>query len=272
MNLPSPLQADQVWAGYGSQMVLRDLTLEAQRGEMLGVVGPNGAGKTTLLKTISGVLEPQKGEVRIAGSSVRKMAPQERAKRIAMVSQQPAIPAGFRALDLVLMGRHPHLRWLQWEAPRDFEIARQMMTLSDTWRFAERPVLSLSGGERQRVFIARALTQKAPLLLLDEPTANLDIGYQAEILNLILKIKRETGVTVLASMHDLSLAAQYCDRIAVLHQGTILAIGSPAEVLTRDILATAFQTSVCVLRHPIDQTPVILVDKTTGSAEGRSHE
>lgn len=261
MEQVPPLRAENLRVGYGRQTVLRDVTLEAYPGEMLGLIGPNGAGKTTLLKTISGILEPQKGQVYVTGTNVRKLQLRERAKKIAMVSQQPATPAGFTALDLVLMGRNPHLGWLEWEGPQDLEIARRVMRLTDTWRFADRRVSTLSGGERQRVFIARALAQDAPLLLLDEPTANLDIGYQTEIMNLIRKIRRETGVTVVASMHDLSLAGQYCDRIAVLHQGTIASLGAPADVCTPEMISRVYRTPVTIIKHPINGTPVVLVQR-----------
>ena len=258
MSPSAPLFVKNVAFSYGAVSILNDIVLKVESGEMLGLVGPNGAGKTTLLKIITGILRPQRGQVHLGGDDILSLSPRDRARRVAMVAQSPAVPQGFTSLEAVLMGRNPHLGLLQWEGPKDLEVAQRVMELTGTLEFAHRLVTSLSGGERQRVFIARALAQEAPLLLLDEPTAHLDIGYQPLILDLIQEIRRDTGVGVVAAMHDLSLASQYCQHIAVLHQGVVYALGEPHEVITSEMVATVFRAEVSIVRHPVHGTPVVL--------------
>ena len=258
MNPALALEIREVCFRYGHTPILDQVSLDAAAGEMLGLVGPNGAGKTTLLRIVSGTLRPQAGRVYLGGSEVAKLSSRDRARRVATVQQSPAVPTGFTALDVVLMGRNPHLGLLQWEGASDLEVARRVMERTSTDGFADRPIASLSGGERQRVFIARALAQEAPLLLLDEPTAHLDIGFQPVVLDLIQNIQREAGVSVVAAMHDLSLAAQYCRRIAVLHKGSIYALGEPNDVITTDVVSAAFGAEVSIVRHPVHGTPVVL--------------
>lgn len=270
-------QARFVWAEdlhffYGTQQVLHGIDVEVRQGEMLGLVGPNGAGKSTFLRIVSGALKPKEGAVYVNGVNLCGLRPKDRARLVAMVSQHPTVlPFGFTALETVLMGRNPYLGLLQWEGPEDLEIARRVMELTDTWQFAHRAVSSLSGGERQRVFIARALAQEAPLLLLDEPTAHLDIAYQSGIFSLLQAIRTERPVTVLTAIHDLTLAAQYCDRVAVLHQGAIFALGRPIEVVVPEVVFRAFGTAVSVVKHPVDHTPVVLLHKGRGGVDGRMH-
>ena len=253
-----PLLVKGVRFAYGLRTVLQDIDLEARTGEIVGLVGPNGSGKTTLIRIISGIVAPHHGGIYIQGSEVSSLRPRDRARLVATVQQSPAVPPGFTALEVVLMGRNPHLGLLQWEGPKDIEVCRHAMELTDTWEFAQRLLSSLSGGELQRVFIARALAQETPLLLLDEPTAHLDISYQTGVLDIIDSIRRETDVTVLMAMHDLTLAAQYCDRIAALHEGNIFASGEPSAVLTDDVVSTVFGARVSIIRHPVHGTPVVL--------------
>jgi len=258
MNGVAALSLTDVRLAYGVTEVLKGISLEVRHGEMLGLVGPNGAGKSTLLNVVSGVLRPASGQVCVDGEALNELSTKERARRVAVVAQNPAVPPGFSSLDVVLMGRNPHLGLLQWESSTDIDVCKRAMELTGTWEFAERPVASLSGGERQRVFIARALAQQTDLLLLDEPTAHLDIGYQATMLDMVSTIRNEAGVTVVAAMHDLSLAAQYCDRIAALHNGVVVALGTPTEVLTEAVVSAAFGAEVTVITHPDDGTPVVL--------------
>ena len=256
---------------YDSKIVLRDINLSVEKGEVLGLVGPNGAGKTTLLSIVSGILRPQQGRVRLEGRDLRELRPRDRARLVATVPQNPVVPQGFTALEMVLMSRNAHLRLLQWEGLKDIEVCRWAMQLTSTWDLANRPVSSLSGGERQRVFIARALAQETGLLLLDEPTAHLDIGYQPAILDMIEEIREEANITVIAAMHDLTLAAQYCQRMAMLHQGAIFAFGSPSEVLQPEVVRTAFGAAVSIIDHPIHQTPVVLPVGKGSSKTGPGH-
>ncbi len=255
------LEARSLAFGYGRKPLLKGVSLAVDRGQVLGLVGPNGAGKTTLLRLLAGTLTPWEGEVLLEGVPLLALPPKERARRVAVVAQSPTVPAGFSALDVVLLGRTPHLGFFQWEGPRDLTIARRAMELAECWPLARRPIQSLSGGERQRVFIARALAQEPSLLLLDEPTAHLDLGYQSSILDMVSRIVSEGHVAVVAAMHDLTLAAQYCHGIAMLRDGCIAAQGAPSQVLTPEVLAETYGSQVSVVEHPVYGTPVVLALK-----------
>ena len=258
MNRPPPLKTTGMGFSYGQRVILRDISFEMALGEIVGLVGPNGSGKTTFLRIAGGTLVPETGTVEIQGRNVSSLQPRDRARLVAMVQQSPTIPPGFTALEVVLMGRNPHLGLLQWEGPNDVQLCRRVMELTETWDFAHRLVSSLSGGELQRVFIARALAQETPVLLLDEPTAHLDISYQTGILDMIERIRRETSITVLLAMHDLTLAAQYCNRIAALYHGEIHAFGEPEDVLSTELVTKVFGAPVSIIEHPVHGTPVVL--------------
>ncbi len=249
---------------YGSRVVLRDVSLSLPQGEILGLVGPNGSGKTTLIRAVSGVVAPQAGEVRLDGEDALRLSPRAIALRAAVVPQNPNLPPAFTALELVLMGRTPHLKLLQTEGQSDLEAARRAMLATETWELAGRPIGELSGGERQRVLVARALAQETPLLLLDEPTAHLDVGHQAATLRLMVRLCRSEGKAVLAAVHDLTLAAQFCDRMVMLHKGSVVAEGSPGEVLTPDRLRQVYGAALHVLAHPVTGRPVLAPDGDAG--------
>jgi len=244
-------------SGKQSLVALRDVSLNVEVGELVGLVGPNGSGKTTLIRAVTKVAQPVGGEIRIGGDDVVSLAQVEIARRVAVVPQEPLLPEAFTALECVLMGRTPHLRLLENEGARDFEAARTAMQRTGTWELAERPVGQLSGGERQRVVVARALAQETPLLLLDEPTAHLDIGHQAAVLGLMRSLCREEGKAVLAVVHDLTLAAAYCERLALLRAGSVVAEGSPGEILRSDLLSEVYGASVDVFPHPRTGRPVV---------------
>ncbi len=242
----------------GPRVVLQDVGLELAAGEIVALVGPNGSGKTTLIRAITNVVRPRTGEIRVCGDLVSALSQRDLACRVAVVPQDPLLPEGFTALDSVLMGRTPHLRLLQNEGPRDFEAAEQAMEMTDTRELADRPVGELSGGERQRIVVARALAQETPVLLLDEPTAHLDIGHQAAVLGLMRSLCRKEGKAVLAVVHDLTLAALYCDRLVMLCAGgTVVAQGSAPDVLTRELLAAVYGAGVDVFPHPRSGLPVV---------------
>ncbi len=243
---------------YGDRQVLSDGCLEVGEGEMVGVVGPNGCGKSTLLKLVNGVLSPLGGVISIGGVDAAGLTPRQRAIQVATVPQTPVIPPAFTALEIALMGRTPHLSLLQWEGRHDLATTQRAMELTDCWELAQQPIGKLSGGERQRVLIARALAQEAPLLLLDEPTASLDLAYQSGVFDLVTALLKQRGGGVLAAIHDLTLAAQYCHRIALLHGGHILAVGTPRDVLTRQNIETVYGVAIDLLTHPTTGTPVVL--------------
>ncbi|TAK67659.1 MAG: heme ABC transporter ATP-binding protein [Dehalococcoidia bacterium] len=244
-------------ASYGARPVLRGLDLDASRGELLAIIGPNGCGKTTLLRAITGVLAYD-GEIAIDGASVREQRPAALARRVAVVTQGATLPSGFSAFDVALMGRTPHLRLLQSEGRHDVAIVRAAMERTDCWALRERPVEELSGGERQRVVIARALAQEPQLLLLDEPTSHLDVQHQVDTFALMIELCRERELAVVAVVHDLTLAALFADRVALMSGGRIVASGAPADVLTAEAIASIYGMSVRVLSHPDTGRPIIV--------------
>ncbi len=243
---------------YGSKPVLRGISLEVRRGEIVGLIGPNGSGKTTLLRTITRVLTSQKGKVYLNGDDAARLSQEEVARRVAVVPQTPFLPEAFTAMELVLMGRTPYLGHFRWEGERDMEIARQAMEMTDTQQFASQRIGELSGGERQRVLIARALAQTPSILLLDEPTAHLDIGHQAAIFDLLYRLQETRPLSVLAAVHDLTTASQYCHRLVMLQNGEVVADGTPQEVLTMERIGEVYGAQVSLMRHPEHGTPVVL--------------
>jgi iron complex transport system ATP-binding protein len=216
----------------GDAFALRDITVAVRPGSILGLLGPNGCGKTTLTRLLSGVLTPSQGTVAFNGRDVRQIPRRALARHVAVVPQETHPAFDYTALEMVLMGRHPHLGPLQLEGPRDLVIARDAMQATGTGALAERHYMTLSGGEKQRVIIASALAQSPDLLLLDEPTASLDLGYQLEVSALLARLNRERGVTMVLATHDLNLAARLCDTLLLLRRGQVLAHGPTAEVLT----------------------------------------
>lgn len=246
-----------VWAAYGERSVLSGLDLEVAAGSVVAIAGPNGVGKSTLLKLIAGAISPQRGTVRVDGRDVSRMAARERARLVAVVPQSPDLPPGASALDVALMGRNPHLGLLSWESEDDVEIALDAMRLTGAAEFADRPVDRLSGGERQRVAISMALAQQTPILLLDEPTANLDLAYQPAIMRLMRDMAAR-GTTIVAAVHDLTLAAQFCDEIALLSEGRRVAAGAPWDVLTEELIREVYDADALVIEHPKTGRPVVV--------------
>ena len=245
-------------SGKREIVALRDVSLRLAAGEILGLVGPNGCGKTTLIRAVTRVVRPASGEIWIGGEDVASLSQAEIARQVAVVPQEPVLPEAFSALECVLMGRTPHLRLLENEGALDFEAARIAMERTDTWELAERPMGELSGGERQRVVVARALAQEAPVLLLDEPTAHLDIGHQASVLGLMRALCRDEGKAVLAVVHDLTLAAAFCDRLMLLRAGgSVVAQGSPEEIVRAEVLSEVYGAEVEVFAHPRTGRPVV---------------
>lgn len=230
---------------------------EVHAGEIVGLVGPNGSGKTTLVRAVTGTVRLALGTISVDGDDVGALSAAALARRIAVVQQTPVLPERFTVLDCVLMGRTPHLRLLENENAADIALARQAMVATDIWQIGDRLIGEISGGERQRVVIARALAQQTRVLLLDEPTAHLDIGHQAVVLEMARDLCSNEGKAVLAIVHDLTLAAQYCDRLILLHRGEIVAQGKPDEVITADVLQQVYGTRAAVFPHPETGRPVV---------------
>ncbi|XVU25706.1 ABC transporter ATP-binding protein [Actinoplanes sp. CA-054009] len=229
----------------GTPIVL-GVDLDVERGEWVTVIGPNGAGKSTALRAIGGLL-PFAGRVELDGSPLDRLHRRERAKTIATVAQSPVVPPGMRVFDYVLLGRTPYVRPLGRESANDLTVVEQVLEELDLTRFADRRLDTLSGGERQRAFLARALAQGAGILLLDEPTSALDIGHQQEVLELVDRLRAERALTVLATMHDLTTAGEYADRMVLLAAGRVVAAGTAREVLTEENLAEHYRVRVRVI-------------------------
>lgn len=249
------LQALDVGFRYSDQWVLKNISFEAGKGEIIGIIGPNGSGKTTLLKVIDGILFPQKGDVQIQGRSIRQIKRHVLARLVAVVPQETYMIFPFRVAEVVLMGRYPHLGRLVFEGKRDYQIARNAMEKTDILSFADRKVHQLSGGERQRVWIARALAQEPQIMLLDESTAFLDIRHQVTFFELIKSINKKEGLAVIVVTHDINLAAQYADRIILLNRGRIYEMGVPENVITESNITQVYETDVIVDKNPVTAKP-----------------
>jgi iron complex transport system ATP-binding protein len=233
---------------YDGRRIVDDVHLDVERGAWLNVVGPNGAGKTTLLRAVAG-LAPYDGSVTIDGRDRRSFRRRDWARRVALVPQSPLVPAGMTVAQYVLLGRTPHRPPLGGESQADIDAAQAALERLDLLPFVDRAVATLSGGERQRVLVARLLAQDAPVALLDEPTTALDVGHQQQVLDLVDELRHDRGLTVIATMHDLTLAAQYGDRVALLDGGRLVADGPALEVLTEDGLSALYGARVRVLRE-----------------------
>jgi iron complex transport system ATP-binding protein len=256
---------------YAEELVLDGLDLDVRRGEFLGLLGPNGSGKTTILKLVAGILAPRAGTIELEGRPIESYRGRSRARRIAYVSQQLPFEFPFTVLEIVLMGRFPHRPAVTLDSPEDVEIAREALHFTDTLRFEGRYVFELSAGERQRVYLARALAQRPSLLLLDEPTAFLDLPHQVSLFDLLDRLHRDQGVTIVSVSHDLNLAGQYCERLVLLRDGRVMYSGTPEEVLAREPIEDVFGGSVFVGRSPASGTPFVL-PLGRGAARKRKRE
>jgi iron complex transport system ATP-binding protein len=230
----------------GDRPVVDRIDLEVAEGEWLALIGPNGAGKTTLLRAIARLV-PFSGAVTLHGRDAREMHRTELSRLLAVVPQDPSTPPWMTVAEYVLLGRTPHLGRLAKEGRRDREIVAGVLARLDLLAYRDRLLGTLSGGERQRVVVARALAQEARIVLLDEPTAALDIGHQQQALELLDTLRAESGLTLLAAMHDLTLAAQYADRMVLLDAGRVVADGAPREVLTETLIGTHYEAAIQVV-------------------------
>jgi iron complex transport system ATP-binding protein len=242
---------------YNHRDVISNINLTVGGGEFVGLLGPNGSGKSTLLKLLHGYLHPKSGEARLQGVDLRGLTPRQVAQTVGVVSQETPETFGFTVAEQVLMGRHPFLGPFEFETADDWAVAQEAMRLTDTTPFARRSLHEISGGERQRVLIASALAQTPQILLLDEPTAMLDIKYQAQIIRLLRRLNRERGTTIVIALHDVNLAAMSCRRLVILKSGRVVHDGPPQTVLNGENLARVYDVPL----HRVDALLPLLDDE-----------
>jgi len=252
------LEAATLTVGYAEQLVIPDLSLRITKGTITALVGPNGSGKSTALKALARLIAPQAGAVYLDGRAIARLSTREVARRLAILPQGPTAPEELTVGELVEQGRYPHAGPLRILSARDHAAIREALALTSMTAFRHRRLDSLSGGERQRAWIALALAQETPILLLDEPTTFLDIGHQLEVMALVQRLNRANGLTIVLVLHDLNQAARYADRLIAIHDGRIVADGSPRQVLTPALLAEVFQVRAQIIDHPVDGLPVCL--------------
>ncbi len=264
------IEARNLFAGYDGADIIRDVSLTVKPGRFLGIVGPNGCGKSTLLRVLSRTLRPRSGQVWLDDEPIERLTTREIARRLAFLPQSEPALFDFTARDIVLMGRHPHISGMRGETERDYEIAAESLAFTDTIHLAERVVGHISGGEHRRVLLARALAQQAPNIALDEPTAHLDAGHQIELLDRVRRLTRDRKMAVIAAMHDLNLAAEYCDQIVLLADGAVVAAGSPLEALTPANVRSVYGRSLAVASNPLSGVPWVFPHPSEGELNHRS--
>lgn len=253
------LEIKRLTCGYGPKVVLRDITFKLNAGEFVGLIGPNGSGKTTLLRAISRLMKPYEGNVFFEEEDIWLKKPKALARDVAVVSQNDSF-CHITVEEFVLLGRIPHRKRLQFvETKKDIDVLQNVMRLTDILKFKERFLDEMSGGEKQLAVIARALAQEPKLLLLDEPTAHLDIAHQAGILDLLRRLNKKFGLTVVMVLHDLNLAGEYCERLVLINEGRAHKIGTPDDVLNYKTIEEVYKTIVVVKKNPISQKPYVFL-------------
>lgn len=268
MKTGSSLNLKEVSYAPEGKLILKGISLDISAGEFVGILGPNGAGKSTLLRIVAAVLPASAGVVFLDGQALGTWSSRARAQRLAYIPQRTAVPFPFRAGEVVLMGRTPHLGRWQRESTEDLRIVGEAMTLTDTTHLSGRDVTTLSGGEMQRVALARALAQKPAFLLLDEPTTSLDLRHQLEVLDVLARLAGN-NITVLTALHDLNLAAAYCSTIVLLREGEIYAAGTPRTVLTPETLRAVFDVEVFLSTNPVTGALYIIPLRAEGCMNGK---
>lgn len=266
------LKVKNLSCGYDAREIIKNVSFSVKEGEFLGIIGPNGAGKTTLFRAITKVLNPWKGSILYKDKDIFEISPRDFARDVAVIPQILEVPFAFSVEEFVLMGRFPHTGRFEGMGKRDYKVLEDALKLTDTSSLRERKTCELSGGEMQRVVLAQGFAQEPRLLLLDEPTSHLDIAHQVQVLDLIKKLQENRNLTVIVVLHDLNLAASYCDRLILLEEGTIFTEGPAENVLTYQNIEAIYKTVVVVKKSPVNLKPyVILVpekdrhDKKTGN-------
>ncbi|HBZ55199.1 MAG TPA: iron ABC transporter ATP-binding protein [Syntrophobacteraceae bacterium] len=240
------IQVDGLWCGYPGRTVLRDVSFSIQPAEFVGILGPNGSGKTTLLLALSGIVALQAGQIHLDGTLMEQLGHRQRARRMAVVTQEGEVRLPFSCREVVWMGRYPHQKRWQLETSADSRVVQRAMTLTDTESLADRLITAVSGGEKQRVMMARALAQETAVLLLDEATSAMDIRRKLQVYQVLEQLNHGDGTTVLAVLHDVNLAALFCRRLIFLRDGELIADGPTERVLTPEILETVYGTRVLI--------------------------
>lgn len=253
------IRIEQCYKAFDGKPALNGVNLRVAGGEFLGIIGPNGSGKTTLLRIISGEDHPDRGTVELLERPLNQWKSRDRARQLTVVTQEGLAPVPFSVYDVVMMGRHVYQARFQPPSAQDREMVEHVLAVTGLQDMSHKSVSHLSGGERQRVAIARAMVQEPRVLLLDEPTTYLDIGYQLSILKYVQNWQRESGAAVVAVLHDLNLAAQFCERIVLMEAGRLLADGSPEDVLDADLLQSVYHTRPTIIRHPLSGVPQVLL-------------
>lgn len=243
------LEVKNLKFGYAKDLILKDVSFSIEKGKFISIIGPNGSGKSTLLKNLNRIYTPKGGEIVVESVDINMIKAKELAKKIALVPQNTIIDYEFTVEDIVLMGRHPYKGRFQREDNNDYEIVKEALEMTNTFHLKNRIITELSGGERQRVIIAKALAQNPSIILLDEPTSHLDINHQIEILNLLRKLNREKGTTIVVVIHDINLASRYSDEVIMLNEGQIVGIGSPEEVITKENIEFAYNIKVVIEKN-----------------------
>ena len=252
------LEARQLAIGYGERVALPGISLRLAEGTITALIGPNGSGKSTLLRALARLLAPRSGAVYLDGEVIKRLSTREVARRLAILPQGATAPEELTVGQLVEQGRYPHAGPLGMLRQQDHEAIAEALRLTNMMDYRARRLDNLSGGERQRAWIALALAQATPILLLDEPTTYLDIAHQLEVLSLIQRLKAEQNMTIVLALHDLNQAARYAGRLVAIKAGCIVADGTPSEVLTTALLADVFEVEAPIIRHPVDGLPVCL--------------
>ncbi|MFB2877355.1 ABC transporter ATP-binding protein [Floridanema aerugineum] len=252
------IEAHDLKITYGDRVIVPNLSFTLTPGKVTALIGPNGSGKSTVLRTLARLLSPSQGIVYLNSRNIAQLSTREIAKQLAMLPQSPDIPEGVTVWELIGFGRYPHQGLFSGFSKVDFEAMRWALEVTGLEPLAKRVVDTLSGGERQRAWIALALAQKTQILLLDEPTTFLDIRHQLEVLSLVRSLNRHEGITVGWVLHDLNQAASYSDRLIFFNQGQIIASGSPAEVMTPEIVREVFGVEMTIICHPVNGLPICL--------------
>lgn len=252
------LETGDLRLGYGTTIAVDRVSVAFPPGRITAIVGPNGCGKSTLLRGLARLMDPRHGHVLLDGADVARLPARTLATRLGLLPQQPTAPDGITVADLVSRGRHPHQRWFRQQSPADDAAVRRALAATAVAELADTPVDQLSGGQRQRVWIALALAQDPELMLLDEPTTHLDLAHQLDVLNLLAQLNQRLGRTIVMVMHDLSMAGRYAHHMIAMRAGTVVAQGTPAQVVTPETVQAVFGVTATVITDPVAGTPLVV--------------